>query len=682
MMSNDTDQSASPSPDADRPVIEVRDLSRVYRMGSHDVHALREVSFTIREGEFVAIMGPSGSGKSTLMYLLGCLDTPTAGAYRLCGQEVGQLDDRRLSRLRNREIGFVFQQFFLLPDLNITENAALGLNYAGRVRRERQRVAREIAARMGLGDYLVHRPMELSGGQMQRVAIARALVGDPHILLADEPTGNLDSRTGGEIMELIRQLHESGRTVLIVTHDPNVARHADRIITFHDGRIVSDEQSGQPAAGRGAAAAAPIEITPTANGPYKGMRVGDLLNISLREGLLAHKLRSALTMLGIVFGIAAVIAMTAITEGGKQRQLEQLRQIGMNNIQIRDLELEAARLLRQRRINPRGVTPQDLEYIEQYVDGVESGTAWKSIRAELRYGPTAIDDANTLGVIGDFQQVVNYHVARGRFITQDDADRFRRVCVIGPAIADELKLGDQPIGKVIIIGDQPFAVVGVMQRKAFGESDIADINIVNRNRDIYIPYQILRLYFRKVSKDSELDMISLRMISDEKLIEQSELIKHIVGNLHEGAEDFGVFVPLEKLRQAQETKNVFNVIISVIAGISLLVGGIGIMNIMLATVTERTREIGIRRAVGASRLHVMQQFLAESLLIALFGGLVGIVVGVLGGLAIQSIFTFPVAFSGPIMLMATLVSMAVGVGFGLYPAWLAANMDPVEALRN
>ena len=171
-MSNDADQSASPSPDADRPVIEVRDLSRVYQMGSHDVHALREVSFTIHEGEFVAIMGPSGSGKSTLMYLLGCLDTPTAGSYRLCGQEVSLLDDRRLSRLRNREIGFVFQQFFLLPDLNITENAALGLNYAGRVRHERQRVAREIAARMGLGDYLVHRPMELSGGQMQRVLVS------------------------------------------------------------------------------------------------------------------------------------------------------------------------------------------------------------------------------------------------------------------------------------------------------------------------------------------------------------------------------------------------------------------------------------------------------------------------------------------------------------------------------
>ena len=661
------------------PVIEVKGLTRVFPMGDSEVHALEEVDLTIDEGEFVAIVGASGSGKSTLMYLLGCLDTPTAGSYRLCGQEVSQLDDRRLSRLRNREIGFVFQQFCLLPELDVTENAALGLTYAGQDRAGRRATARKIAGQMGLSDRLHHKPAELSGGQLQRIAVARALATRPHILLADEPTGNLDSHTGGEIIALFKQLHAAGKTVLLVTHDDRLARQADRVISLRDGRIVSDERLDHST--RDPAPPAVADVAP-AIASFPGLRFGDLLRMSLREGLLAHKLRSMLTMLGIIFGIAAVIAMTAITEGGKRQQLEQLRQIGMNNIQVRDLQLEAGRLLRERRTNPRGVTPDDLAQISQHVTGIVAATAWKNILAEIRYGNAIVEDANTMGVYGDFQTVANYHVAQGRFLDDGDEQRFSRVCVLGPDIAEELKLGDQPLGKVIIVGDQPFAVVGVMERKAFADSEIADINIVNRNRDVYIPFQVLRLYFRKDSTDSELDVISLNMDSDDQLVEKSEFIKYVVSNLHTKAEDFGIFVPLEKLKQAQQTKDVFNVIIIVIAGISLIVGGIGIMNIMLATVTERTNEIGIRRAVGASRANIMRQFLTEALLIAFFGGLLGIVLGFAGGLLVQSMLGFRVSFSPTIIVFAAGISMGVGVSFGLYPAWLAANKDPVDALRN
>ena len=657
----------------DGVLIETRGLSRVYQMGEHDVYALRDVDLTIREGEFVAIIGPSGSGKSTLMYLLGCLDTPTAGTYRLGGREVSLLDDSQLSRLRNREIGFVFQHFFLLDELDITENTALGLTYSGvdpAVRKDR---AQQIAHQIGIGDRLQHKPNQLSGGQLQRVAIARALAGRPRLLLADEPTGNLDSKTSREILNLLRELHRDGRTIVLVTHDPAIAAEADRTITIADGRIVKDQVRD----------AAPVQTAVHDPDESRGsVRWNDQLSMALQEGLAAHKLRTGLTMLGIIFGIASVIAMTAITEGGKQQQLEHLRQIGMNNVQVRDLDLTPSALLRQRRLNPRGVNSEDFDHLAQYVEGIEAATAWKELVTEIRYQDRVVQDANTFGIRGDYQSVANYYVSRGRFIDPGDGRDANRVCVLGPEIADALDLGDEPIGKVLLIGDQPFVVVGLMEQKAFTDSEVADIAVPNRNRDVYIPYAVQRLYFPKETKASELDVISFRMASEEHLVDKAGLIRHIVADLHQGAEDFGVFVPLEKLKQAQETKRVFNIIIVVIAGIALIVGGIGIMNIMLASVTERTNEIGIRRAVGASRANVMGQFLTESLLIAMFGGLLGIVVGVVGGLAIQQAFDFPVAFSVQIMIVSALVSMGVGIGFGLYPAWLAANRDPVEALRN
>jgi ABC-type antimicrobial peptide transport system permease subunit len=354
----------------------------------------------------------------------------------------------------------------------------------------------------------------------------------------------------------------------------------------------------------------------------------------------------------------------------------------MNNIQIRGLDLEGSRLLRVRRINQEGVTELDLGAVLRYVPGVDASCAWKAIKAEIRIGSKAVDDANTLGVTGDFQSVVNFHVERGRFIDRRDEDAFARVCVLGSAVARGLGLDNDALGTSVIVGDEPFTVVGIMAPKEFTESDIADVAISNRNHDVYVPYASLRTYFRKDERDSQLDVISMRMASDEALMEQSVAIKRIVSDLHNGAEDFAVAVPLESMRQAQRTKEIFNVIIIVIAAISLIVGGIGIMNIMLATVTERTREIGIRRAVGASRHDILRQFLAESLLISLFGGLLGLILGLLAGFLIEALFGFAVAFNLWIMLVATGTSMGIGVAFGIYPAWLAANMNPVDALRN
>ena len=240
-------------------VIRIRNLTRVYEMGGELIHALRGVSLDVSRNEYVAIMGPSGSGKSTLMNLVGCLDTPTSGEYWLNGQEVSQLDDNALARVRNREIGFVFQTFNLLPRATALHNVELPLVYAGLPATERRERARLALEQVGLSDRKDHRPNELSGGQRQRVAIARALVNQPSILLADEPTGNLDSATSEEIMRVFGDLHAGGQTVVMVTHEPDIAAHAGRTVLFRDGRVVSDSVVEQPASAARTLAAWPAD---------------------------------------------------------------------------------------------------------------------------------------------------------------------------------------------------------------------------------------------------------------------------------------------------------------------------------------------------------------------------------------------------------------------------------------
>jgi macrolide transport system ATP-binding/permease protein len=655
------------------PLIRLRDLTRHYQMGEHTVRALRGIDLEIEAGEFVAIIGPSGSGKSTLMYLIGCLDRPTSGEYWLGDEKVSGLSDGHLSRTRNRDIGFVFQHYNLLHELTVLENISLGLVYRGVRRGERLKTAAELANRLGLEGRHHHSATELSGGQMQRVAICRALSGTPHLLLCDEPTGNLDSVTGKEIMAVFHELHAQGNTIIMVTHDPQVAAQAQRVVRIEDGLIQSDE--------RQKATSQPAKKAPDKQ-PHRSVRGFDIARIAIREGLLAHKLRTALTMLGIVFGIAAVIAMTAITEGGKRQQLEQIRQIGLNNIQVLDNRLEGERLRLARQRNPFGISDRDIDAIRRELPELERLTAWKGLKADVSRGRIRLEYPQVLGVSGDFQDVVNFAVGRGRFLRDRDSREYRRVCVLGAEVAEGLAIAENPLGAELIIGDQPFIVVGVMQHRPFTASTVKDVNIVDRNRDVYIPHAVLMRYYRQQERAGMYDTISLRMAETAALVSDSQHLERVLRSLHDDADDFAVSVPLENLRQSQKTKEVFNVIITVIAGMSLLVGGIGIMNIMLASVSERTREIGIRRAVGATRREVLKQFLAEAGVISSIGAALGVITGILGGELVAAGFQFPIAFNLGIMGISVAVALAIGMSFGLYPAWVAARMDPVEALRS
>ena len=547
---------SSPVENESHVLLRMHGLERRFTRGDQAVLALAATDCTIHHGEFVAIVGPSGSGKSTLMYVLGCLDSPTAGSYDLAGHDVGALGDAALSRVRNSSIGYVFQQFFLLSELTVIENIALGLAYAGVDRQTRHARAQALAEQLGLGHRLTHKPLELSGGQMQRVAIARALAGEPHLILADEPTGALDSKTGDDIMAVFRGLHARGRTVILITHDQEIAAQADRVIRLVDGHIVSDERTAAAIAekndGHKAEANADnaqsgtvtdqqaASLQQSLNANRGGMGWRDLLRTALREGVLAHKLRSFLTMMGVIFGIAAVIIMTAITEGGKQQQLTQIRQIGLNSIQIHSRELQGSELLQARRMNDRGLNLDDLKVLREQVPDVLASYAAKTIPAELRAGRELISDVQIYGIEGDLPAVTNTAIGQGRFLDAVDSAGFRRVVVVGAGVADDIaaavgKNTSEIIGHDILLGDEVARVVGILAPRTYGDAGIKDVSIPDRNRHVYVPFATAQRYIAQPARASELDTIGLFMAAEDSLVVRSQLVAHLLRGMHNDA---------------------------------------------------------------------------------------------------------------------------------------------------
>ena len=695
------------------PILRVRDATKVYRLGDSDVHALRGVSLTINRGEFVAIMGASGSGKSTLMNILGCLDRPTSGEYLLEGINVAQLGEPELARIRGRRIGFVFQTFNLLPRTSAIENVELPLFYAAQIEGNIAR-ARDMLHMLGLADRERNQPNQLSGGQQQRVAIARALVNDPAIVLADEPTGNLDSQNALDIMGTIRALNqERGVTVVLVTHERDLAELSDRIITLRDGRIISDLPSVH-------ASGQHVTRTLPAVQPYRERQFGSRFDSLLHEagsigwmGVLAalraigrNKLRSGLTMLGMFIGVAALIAMVAVGEGARAAVEAQVQSLGtdllvvlpgttrVNGVRAGNGSAASLRVKDVGEILEEDGAVADVSYVNrQSTQAVNGNQNWST---------------SVQGISPSYLAIRRWPVVAGRTLTEQDDHDGAVVCLLGQTVLINL-FGEftDPIGATVLVKNVPMTVVGVLTAKGHSASGQDQDDV------IFIPFTTSQERILGVATPTSTQTLSNNVFATigpppnpfgvvPKLegfvntiyvqARSPALVKTALDQVTRTLErthrilpgkpdDFVVRDLTEIAEVAEQSSKAMELLLAAIASISLVVGGIGIMNILLVSVTERTREIGIRMATGARRLHVLTQFLIEAMLLALMGGIAGIAAGVIVSLLISHFAGWPILLEVNVMILAFAFSGAVGVFFGFYPARQASRLNPIDALR-
>ena len=644
------------------PLLVVDGVWREFAAGDDTVAILKDIHLTIQAGEMVAIVGASGSGKSTLMNILGCLDRPSRGRYCVKGQETRRLSPDELATLRRETFGFIFQRYHLLSDLDALGNAEIPAIYAGLRPDSRRERASRLLARLGLADRLHHRPGQLSGGQQQRVSIARALVNGGEVILADEPTGALDSHSGQEVMAILHELHAEGHTVIMVTHDAGLAEHAERIITLKDGQIVSDA-----ATARATGKAAPA-LPAAAEAPAGGWRARlDRLReafVMAGRAMLAHRLRSFLTMLGIIIGIASVVSVVALGEGSRQQILSDISAMGTNTIDIYpgkgfgDRKSSAIHTLNDR--DAAALAEQG------FVDSVTPGV---STSATLRVGNTALT-GQVRGVGQQYFQVKGVQLAEGQAFNTEAVARYAQEVVIDPNTRQKLFGSGNALGEVILVNNLPVRVIGVTaeQKSVFGNSETLNL---------WIPYTTAM--GRLLGRDY-LNSITVR-ISDSVSTQAAETALVKLMTQRHGTQDFFV-MNSDSIRQTVEsTTATMTLLVSMIAVISLVVGGIGVMNIMLVSVTERTGEIGVRMAVGARQSDILQQFLIEAVMVCLLGGVLGVGLSLAIGVAFdQFVSNFRMVYSATSIVAAFACSTLIGVLFGYLPARNAARLDPVVAL--
>lgn len=648
----------------ERPLLELQGVGRRFITGGEEIPVLKGIDLSIHSGEMVAIVGASGSGKSTLMNILGCLDRPSEGSYRINGREVGRLSGNELARLRREYFGFIFQRYHLMPHLSATQNVEIPAVYAGVRKGERRARAMELLGRLGLGDRCDHRPNQLSGGQQQRVSIARALMNGGNLILADEPTGALDSRSGQEMMSILHELHDRGHTIILVTHDMQVASHAQRIIEISDGEIVRDQCN--PAVKTAAQEKLPQRRLPEKDAPFLQANWGRFAE-AFKMALIAmasHRMRTLLTMLGIIIGITSVVSVVALGQGARQKVINDISAMGTNVIDInpgKDWGDEDA-------ADIQTLVPADLETLKAqvYVDSTTPSTGGTQL---LRYHNITAN-ATVSGVGEQYFRVKGYKTAQGAPFGSDDIKRQAQVVVIDQNTRKKFFKDIDPVGKVLFVGSLPCRVIAVTKEKdgPFGNS---------QNLEVWIPYSaaMSRLlgqqYFSSIT-------VRVRDGYSNQIAEQS-IIK-LLTQRH-GRKDFFTNSSDTIMKTVNKTTSTMALMISAIAVVSLVVGGIGVMNIMLVSVTERTHEIGIRLAVGARQDDILQQFLIESVLVCLIGGLIGILlsygVGLLFPLFVSS---FAMQFSLASIVSAFLCSSIIGILFGFLPARNAARLDPIEAL--
>ncbi|APZ05952.1 macrolide ABC transporter permease/ATP-binding protein MacB [Kosakonia cowanii JCM 10956 = DSM 18146] len=642
-------------------LLELKEIRRSYPSGDGMVEVLKGITLTINAGEMVAIVGASGSGKSTLMNILGCLDKPTRGTYRVAGTDVSTLSGDALAQLRREHFGFIFQRYHLLSHLTAAQNVEVPAVYAGTERKARLARAKELLTRLGLGDRSEYQPSQLSGGQQQRVSIARALMNGGQVILADEPTGALDSHSGEEVMAILHQLRDRGHTVIIVTHDPQVAAQAERIIEIRDGEIIAN-----PPAKTTAASAAKHESVVTSVGGWRQFtsRFQEALTMAWRA-MAANKMRTLLTMLGIIIGIASVVSIVVVGDAAKQLVLADIRSIGTNTIDVypgKDFGDDEPQ-------NQQALKYDDLLAIQKQ-PWVRSATPSVSQNLRLRYGNIDVA-ASANGVSGQYFNVYGMTFSEGTAFNAEQQGRRAQVVVLDSNTRRQL-FPDKAsvVGEVILVGNMPATVIGVAEEKQsmFGSSKILRV---------WLPYSTIA---GRIMGQSWLNSITVR-VNEGYSSEQAEQQLTQLLNLRHGKKDFFVWNMDGVLKTAEKTTRTLQLFLTLVAVISLLVGGIGVMNIMLVSVTERTREIGIRMAVGARAGDVLSQFLIEAVFVCLVGGALGVMLSMLIAFTLQLFLPgWEIGFSPVALLTAFLCSTFTGVLFGWLPARNAARLDPVDAL--
>ncbi|MDX2083670.1 MAG: ABC transporter permease [Rickettsiales bacterium] len=639
-------------------------------MGDNSVRALNDINLKIDDGDFVAIMGPSGSGKSTMTNILGLLDVPTSGSYKFNGNEVSKLSEDNLAILRRQEIGFIFQQFNLLPRLSAVENVALPLLYSKH--NIELTFAQELLKKVGLGNRSDHKPNQLSGGQQQRVAIARSLINKPKMILADEPTGNLDSASEKEIMAILKDLNAQGITVVVITHEDQIGKQAHRLIRMRDGVIQSDERRVALTNSQ-----TNNEINSTISKKLSSKEIYEYFRQGFKT-LIANKVRTCLSMLGILIGVAAVVATLAIGKGAQKAIEKQLASLGSNLIVLRSGAIRVGGVAQEVGNNTR-LTFEDAKAIKDQIETVKEVSTSVNGRAQITY----LNNNWSTQIIGTTPLYANIRAAQplaGRFFNDEENSKRLRLALIGTTVMQELfNQNNQqinPIGEMIKINKVSFQIIGILPQKgANGFQDQDDVIVIPINTamrrlmgknyvdsiDIEapdasatddLPKQILSLMYsrKRIPPSQRNDAFQVRNMADIK----------------------------DTLTQSSKT---MSVLLSSIAAISLLVGGIGIMNIMLVSVTERTKEIGLRKAIGARKQDILLQFLAESVVVSVIGGLAGIIIGIFGAKILSLIAGWDTVISIQSIILAFSFSVFIGLVFGIYPAKKAAKLTPIEALR-
>jgi macrolide transport system ATP-binding/permease protein len=719
--------------------IKVENLRKTYSRGDTEVPVLKGVTLAVERGEMVAVMGASGSGKTTLINLLGCLDQPDSGHYSLDGQEIAGLSEADRARLRNRKIGFVFQSFNLLPRLSALENVMMPLAYSSCHLTEagcRAR-ARALLERVGLGDRVDHEPAQLSGGEQQRVAIARALVNDVSVLIADEPTGNLDSQTGQEVLAMFQKLNaEDGITMILVTHDEWVASHAGRTIRIHDGRIdhhLGPSEIRPPRALPSAVAPARVktawdEPRAVTTARRSSLRYYARTTQTALRALRRNVLRSVLTTLGIIIGVASLITIAEIGKGSARAIIGVMESTGANTVLVQagaassnGVSLGSGSI--------KTLTPEDSEAIRNECPAVDSLAPIVYARRQVVYNSKNWVPIYIYGTTPGLLRVRDWEeMAEGEAFSDEDVKNVSMVCLLGKTLVRELFGDDEsPIGKEVLVNDVPLRVVGVLSAKGTNiigvdQDDIllapwttikyrvsggslASVSHASAGgNDLAAGLDLLaRRYPRSVTgiypsqsatqlldtpmlmRFSNVDSILVRAASQEEVPVAILQINALLRERHRiplGADDdFDVLDFTEVIKAVQKTVGLVAGLLMCVALVSLIVGGVGIMNIMLVSVTERYREIGLRMAVGATAQDILRQFLVEAVVLCMLGGAVGLVSGRAVSILVRVLARWPTESSVLAVAASVAVSVTVGVVFGYYPAWKASRLNPIEALR-